>query len=786
MRQEYYAHTAKVNEENEKLLDHLQLTAKLAAANGSSFHNGKVCEQLGLLHDIGKRTENFQKVLEGTKTKQDHAIVAAIYYFAHGLCSSKWLKRRLATIMAAHHSSLYTQQTVKLDNAKTVKNHSVETHEIMNEFLESRIGSQYNKYTADDLKEIAVSDKIEYDEIIEYVNKNHLLLHLTKEDYFDVDEMTCNERMFYIRMLMSCLVDADYSATIEFESPGYLEKYFYHDRFDTDSLMEKLKRYHEELVLHSEDSIINRLRNQVYASCEKNGALKTGFLTLTAPTGSGKTLALMQFALQQAATFKKNRIIIVLPYLSIINQNAAIYQTVFGEDMVLVDDSQIDFDDETRLYADRWSSPIIVTTSVKFFKTLFASKATELRKLHNICNSVVVFDECQTLSSDILNTTIETLQSLIKHYGTTVLFSTATKPSYMYRNFTKEEFVRGKTIKISEMRWEAKEIMDNVQDAFDLYKTIKNTEVSCLTDSPEMMYEQLTDYYKKETAVVYIFNTVKHAAEMYDEITREYGPEGCYLITSRFCPEDKIYIIDQVNERLKNGKFVRLVATQCVEAGVDFDFPNGAREYAPLDSVIQAAGRVNRNGKYKGNFLVFKCMEHSRYDYPSAGYKEASDITFELAKERPLDFYDLTVMDEYYKELYNNSLHYRSDSKELYNFMLVDSYNEVTRNYKVIDKDDQITMIVKPIFADSSEIDRYISEIEDNGFTISKQMMKKLSKYTVSVYCNKSKKITDFGMQLNVRTRNGEHEINWFIAGDDVYSTKGLDLNVRTNGGVFL
>ena len=159
-------------------------------------------------------------------------------------------------------------------------------------------------------------------------------------------------------MLLSCLVDADYSSTIEYDAPGYLEKHFYYDRFDAGSLMEKLDRYHEELVLYSEDSMINRLRNQVYASCEKNGALKTGFLTLTAPTGSGKTLALMKFALRQAATFKKNRIIIVLPYLSIINQNAAIYQSIFGEDMVLIDDSQTDFDDETRLYADRWSNPI--------------------------------------------------------------------------------------------------------------------------------------------------------------------------------------------------------------------------------------------------------------------------------------------------------------------------------------------------------------------------------------------------------------------------------------------
>lgn len=790
MEKEYYAHTSS-NQENEKLIDHLHLTAKLAAENGLAFNSEKVCEQLGLLHDIGKRTESFQGVLNGFKTRQDHAIVAALYYYSHGLCTSKWLKRRLSLIMAAHHSSLYTYHM----NEKTTeyKPQRLMSHEIRTEFAESRINNEYERYTADASKELTVKDENEYEEIKKYIDDNQLLIPLTSDDYPNIKEMTYNERMLYVRMLSSCLVDADYSATIEYENPGYIDTYFHDNRFNADVFLEKMENYHNKLINNAKNTPMNRLRNEVYESCIKAGKLKTGFLTLTAPTGTGKTLALMEFALQQAKAFNKNRIIVVLPYLSIIDQNGCIYKDIFGDDVVLIDDSQTDYNDETRVYSDRWSSPIIVTTSVNFFQTLFSSKTTKLRKLHNVCNSVVIFDECQTLPTEVLNTTIEALQSLTKLYNSTVLFSTATRPSYDYRNYeyyldskAKSDQAK-KRIMIASMKWKAEEIMKDVQGAFEQYDKIKNTETICITNR-DMTYEELIDYYCHENAALYIFNTVKHAVDMYNATVSVYGEEGCYIITSRFCSADKLRIIENVNKRLASGEFVRLIATQCIEAGVDFDFPCGAREYAPLDSVIQSAGRINRNGKYNGKFLVFRLPDHSNHDFPSNSYKEAADITRLIAIDKNgLKLNDLKLMDEYFRELYTKSLNYNRDSEELLASIAYDSYDDVSREYKIIDSVDQIILLVRPLFADTAEFDNYISRIEEDHFVISKGLMKKLSKYTVSLYRNKDMKLSDFGIQLNIRIKRSEKPINWILVNNPAFYTRtGFDTKADTTGGVVL
>lgn len=783
MRSEYFAHTSgSDSHNNEKLIDHLLLTADLAEANGLAFHNGKVCRQLGLLHDVGKRTENFQQVLEKKKVKQDHAIVAAIYYFNHGLIDNVWLKKRLALIMAAHHSNLYTLEP--LGDGDTQHKSGSSSHNINFAFKEDNIGHKWFT-TLDRMKQIAVFDNEEYIDIQKYIDENDLLMNLEEFDYFSVNDMTMNERMFYIRMLYSCLVDADYSATAEYSNPGWLKKNFDINRFDIDMFMKKFDTYHDEVVKNAADSDMNRLRNHVYNSCAENGSKKTGFLTLTAPTGTGKTLALMKFALEQAKAFHKDRIIVVLPFLSIIDQNANIYQEIFGDDVVLVDDSQTEYTDETRIQSERWSSPIIVTTSVKFFSTLFASKATDVRRLHNIANSVIVFDECQTLPSYVLNSSIEVLNSLVNYYNTAVLFSTATKPSYEYREYDDVRIrsrFRKDYITVSSMKWHAEEIMNNVESAFAIYDKIKNTSVA-FTNADTMDCESLIDYYADEQAALYIFNTTSHASAMYDAVVDRYGSDGCYIITSKFCAVDKLYIIDRVNERLKNGEFVRLIATQCIEAGVDFDFPVGAREFAPLDSVIQSSGRVNRNGLRNGHFLVFKYIKSGRYDYPTTDYRNASRITMKLSdKNNGIDFYNLQMMDDYFNDLYHIK-GYDKDDKFLLDGIYFDCYQNVTSNYKIIDSSRQVTMLVRPVFADTSDFDRLIDKIKKNSFIITKGDLKKLSKYTLSVYCNKNISPSSFGESLHFR--DDDEGMGWFYVEDDLfYTDRGFDVKASP-GSVF-
>ena len=590
MREEYYAHISD-SHDSERLIDHLMLTAKLAASNGLSFHHETVCKQLGLLHDIGKHTENFQQVLEHKKTKQDHAIVAGIYYQNHGLIEDKWMHEHISLIMACHHSYLYSDR----------RNFS------RNEFKENRLDNLNGlpQTTRDDGKSVVVSDVNEYLQIQDYVEKNDLLFSISSDEYFDTSVMTENEKMFYARMLYSCLVDADYSAAAEYSNPGYLDKYFYANKFNAFSFSNKLHKYHDKLVSKAEKTPINELREEVYQQCHEKGSKLNGFVTLTAPTGLGKTISLMGFALENAKEFGKERVIIVLPHLSIIDQNGTIYKQIFGENMVLIDDSQTDYTDEMREESDRWSSPIIVTTSVKFFETLFACKATDVRRLHNVANSIVVFDECQTLPSNVLNSTIEVLQSLTKYYNTTVLFSTATRPSYEYRNkctvIQSGNFaISRKDVIVSNMKWNATEIIDDVQGLFDRYDKIKNTEVIC-----DLVHQytckKLVDYYDDELATVYIFNTVKHATDMYAEVVLRYGEANCFIITSNFCAEDKLAIIEKVNEKLMNHEFIRLVATQCIEAGVDLSLPcktDNVDDTVSYAKIIKTVRRVAQSEKY--------------------------------------------------------------------------------------------------------------------------------------------------------------------------------------------
>lgn len=772
---QYYAH--KSDSGNEKLIDHLKLTAELAASNGLSFNSSKICEQLGLIHDVGKHTVNFQKVLNHELCKQDHAIVAGIVYNSHSdeHNTHKWLREHMSLIMACHHSYLYS------DNHSFAKQNFAES-------MYLKFDDNADIATRDDNKVFPVQNQAEYDEIKEYIRAEGLFLDISGNDGLDVYNMSENEKMFYVRMLYSCLVDADYSATSIYCN-NKSKSDFENQTIDAKMCSDKLHVYYENLIANTDGtSEINKLRKYVYDICHAKGSELSGFVTLTAPTGTGKTLALMEFALEQAKKFKKDRIFVVLPFLSIIDQNSAVYKEIFGDDVVLVDNSQVEFTEATQLESERWSAPIIVTTSVKFFETLFASKATSLRRLHNVSNSVVVFDECQTFPSGLLNSTIEVLQSLTKYYNTTVLFSTATKPNYEYRNRTEirqRGFIRKEDVTVSSMMWNAQEIINDVQSVFDTYSKIKNTDVHCDISEKNYSCADLVDYYDDVDRVVYIFNTVKHATEMYEELCSRYDPEDCYLITGNFCAVDKLAIISEINYKLKKHKKVKLAATQCIEAGVDFDFDAGAREYAPLESIIQSAGRVCRNGGRQGRFLVFTYYRHGQYDYPSSGYRHASGISFNLAKKNNgLSFYDISQMREYYCRLYQAEA-YKSDIPELYDGEFNDNYKLVSDNYKLIENKNQAIVIVRPFYHyDESEFNALIDDIIMHGYTITKGLMKKLSAYTVSTYISPKSDIDAIGTQLRFRGYM-DAKLNWFLLRDDAnYSHTGL--SIKSDGGIFL
>ena len=746
-KKEYYAHI--YGDKKEPLINHLNEVAELAEKYAEEFGSGKIGRQLGLLHDVGKRSERFQKVLRREEVKIDHAIVGAIYYYNQkGYVKSSFMKRIISGIIAAHHSLLICD---KYDYAE-ISDYS-DSSEI---------------YTKDSYKKISISSIEEYKELCEYINENNLLIDIKQDDYLNIKEMTINEKELYVRMLFSCLVDADYTKTASFRDGDYEIKYE-GEELIANKLIDNLKAYRQNIIDNSnQELLLNKLRNVVYEDCSIAGKEKNdGLYTLTAPTGTAKTLALLKFALEKAKVMNKKRIFIVLPYLSIISQNVKIYKEICGEEIVLEDDSLTVLTDETKEFADKWSAPVIVTTSVKFFKTLFSSKAPSLRKLHNIVNSVVVFDECQTLPSNVLGCTIEIMNSLSKFYKTTVLFSTATLPSYQYRK------------DISELGcWKPKEVIRDVKKLYEQYgkgkKIIEEYDVDNIYNS-----DMLINKTEGMNEVLYVFNTVKKASDMYDALCENFKEEDCYLLSSNMCSQHKLDIIKEIKSKLINKKKCFVSSTQCIEAGVDLDFPVGIREFAPYDSEVQTAGRVNRNGVGEGYILYYMHENSSRYDYPSAYYFNASNVSKHLAENMGGNISKLIQMDKYYKQLYSSVSQCINDDEHLKEAIEKQNYEEIDNCFNLIDDTNQLNVIV-PYKELMDEYERIADEIHSNDNCITKKIMKETTLIRIMTY--KRDAVERCCEKLYLRTSKGKFETNWYLLSDkSKYTKKGIDFSEGGN-----
>lgn len=761
---EYYAHISNSGT-RELLIDHLTLVADFAQENGQSFHSGGICRQLGLLHDIGKCSQKFQDVLNGKEKHQDHAVVAGFLY-ADIMQHAKTLPCPLLLfadlVMAAHHSCLYCNLS-KTNQQSNIMTAFDSGFYIRDGLLPAETLAK--KYKSD-VRTTTVYDTAGYDIVKKFVEDNHLLINISSDDYiedFANGQYSLDAAMLYVRMLYSALVDADYCATDMFVN-SRLKSDFDKKLISTD-MVKMFDRYYSDLIADSKTSVLNTLRKKIYDICsEKGKVVGTGLFTLTAPTGTGKTLSLMKFALENAIMNGKERIIVVLPYLSIIEQNAKVYQDIFGEENVLVDCSNTQLNESSRLISERWNASVIVTTSVKFFELLFKSRAVDIRRLHNVTNSVVVFDECQTLPSNLLNTSFGALKFLTQYFNTTVLLSTATKPAYEYRGIDGID----------------DEIIDDVDDIFNSYDDMKKFSVA-YHHNQKLSCDDLIDYFHdkgKDNQVLYVFNVVRHAKEMYDALIDRYNLDDCYLLTSRFTSVDKKMLIQEINNKLKAGKSVYLAATQCIEAGVDFDFESGAREIAPFDSIVQTAGRVCRNCDKDGEFLIFEYENTTSVrDYPSADYKSACDSTSSAIGlyEHP-ELYDADFLNRYFRKLYQYSANYRNDKKALLDAIADMNFVEVDKQYKLIENN-ACMVVVRPLDKSMQpEYDRIMFRIASNGYVVTKKDLKDLQPFSISVYGKVSSCVSPLYVWEGHGNNRTQSQIAWYVVDDSCYSREGFDL----------
>lgn len=445
----------------------------------------------------------------------------------------------------------------------------------------------------------------------------------------------------WIRVLYSCLVDADFLDTETFFEP---EKTKTRKGYPSlNELLPLFESYMTDKQAKADDTYVNKQRAVILRQCIAKSVHEPAIFTLTVPTGGGKTLSSLAFALHHAVKpgHNKRRIIYVIPYTSIIEQTAEQFRDIF-KDAVVEHHSNVDVSDEnrettrSRLACENWDASIIVTTSVQFFDSLFSNRSSRCRKLHNIVNSVVILDEVQLLPPEYLNPILHTMKELYQNYNVTFVLSTATQPAFgMHKSFDFHFEGLGDTV----------EIMEN---PLSLHESFRRVEVHVPDDLlTPCTWEDLASELTQHPSVLCVVNRRDDCRTLYELMPQK--SEETFHLSALMCGEHRSKVINQIKRRLKDKIPTRVISTQLVEAGVDLDFPVVYRAIAGLDSIAQAAGRCNREGLLeRGRVVVF--IPPSKI--PAGYLRQAAETGRRLLAEKTEDSLSPMKFEQFFKELY--------------------------------------------------------------------------------------------------------------------------------------
>ncbi|RZB30662.1 MAG: CRISPR-associated endonuclease/helicase Cas3 [Desulfobacteraceae bacterium Eth-SRB1] len=600
MDKKYYAHTldGKTHSDWQPLKEHLKNVAEMAMSFADAYGAGEWGYIAGLWHDIGKYSDEFQKMLgaeEGNdahiETKPgrvDHSTAGAQHAF-------KLLKDKgkiLAYAIAGHHAGL---PDGKSNNSSCLIKR-----------LEKRI-YDYSSYQ---------------NQVFNNPRLNCLPFSLNQKRFgFQLS--------FFVRMIFSSLVDADFLDTEAFmDSKKSLWRKGYPDLSEMDH---KLTLALNKLIVSASNTLINEHRIKILKNCLDAAESPQGLFSLTVPTGGGKTLSSLAFAMKHALKHGLERIIYVIPYTSIIEQNAAVFREILGEDAVLEHYSNFEPKEEdhrSRLAAENWDAPLIVTTNVQFFESLYSCRSSRCRKIHNIAKSVIILDEAQMLPVPLLRPCMEALRELSSAYRTTIVLCTATQPALS----TNENFKDG-----------LDGVLEIIPDPAKLYNLFKRIHIEIL---PALSDSVLSDRLKTHNQVLCIVNTRKHARLVFESIRCR---EGCYHLSALMCSAHRTKKFKEIRSALSKGFPCRVVSTQLIEAGVDIDFPVVYRCTSGIDSIAQAAGRCNREGKLPEGGMVYVFL--SETGLPPGHFRHTAE-TAEAVIRHHDDPLSLEAVEEYFRTLY--------------------------------------------------------------------------------------------------------------------------------------
>jgi CRISPR-associated endonuclease/helicase Cas3 len=713
----YYAHSGDPSDFStwQRLNQHLVAVAALAeekakTASPSNESFAAAARTAGLLHDLGKYRSEFQLYIRGITVPKEMT-----YHKQAGAAKAAYSRNSpVAFAIAGHHGGMPN----KADLLSLVRGASGQP-----------VAEAVWHSAVEDCPELGTAAPTP--------------LPLLDNLHGDL----------FTRLLFSCLVDADWTDTA----------FFYGQRddpplpFDAPAWLKRLLTFVEAKAATCKDPQVAQVRKDIFRACLEKAVHPPGLFTLTVPTGGGKTLSGLAFALKHAATHGLRRVIYVAPYLSILDQNVRVIReamTGSAEPSPLVfehhslaeppgDEEQNQTSREAAARrAENWDSPVIVTTNVQFYESLFSNKPSRCRKVHNIARSVILLDECQTLPPELVGPTCGMLRQVASHLGCTIVLCTATQPAFDHAS-------------LGEDRLRAVEI---IPPDLDLFNRLRRVELVWPTHKaeertwPEVAAEMLSSGHPNtvRSAALCVVNTRRAARELFAELKRA-GRDGVFHLSTSMCPAHRLQVLAHIKERLDGGRSCFLAATQLIEAGVDVDFPFVMREMAPLEAIIQAAGRCNREGLMNGpggspggKVVIFRSPERSLP--PDRWYRAGRQVVennFLAAGREPRIDEPEDIADYYIQLYYSGSL----DPAKIRNDRDHSDFALTAEKYHLIE-DDGVPVVVASWEQKRAEIEGLLAAVKARP---SRANFRKLNPYQVNLRRYELNKVGGSVEQLDAR-----------------------------------
>jgi len=671
------------------LKEHIEGVCALATEFGRETGLEEQAFILALLHDFGKIRVGFQRMLRGEKLAREEdkyhsAFGALALHVASKEKNSVW-HSVLAALVLGHHGGPRNLRDVVHDRLPSVARGE---RELSREETEFAIGVGC---------EIAKLGTLLVDSGVSHLKS---------------------------LMALSCLVDADWLDTEAHFDPRTARARRQKSPSDTFKTLETLVE--ARCAEFSDDTPVNAIRASVRASALDAAEKGPGLYTFTGPTGVGKTISSMSFAMKHAKVNNMQRVIYVAPYISVVDQNASVFENVLGTEYVLTHHSNVVYKLESglpsqhKLGTNNWDFPVVCTTGVAFIEALFSNAPTRVRKLHSVANSVVLIDEAQFLPVDKMDVISAQLDSLVKDFNCSIVLMTATQP---------EVVVDKNPYKPERLRVWPRDAVEIVQGVDEVFKSLKRVEVidstQCET-TPEALAENVI---KDGQSALVVLNRKATASRVAKAMQPFLEPGELVHLSTAMCPAHRKKAIELVHEKLARGDRCVLVSTQVVEAGVDVSFPTGWRDVGPLDSIVQVKGRVNRSNEFGAGKLTVVNLGHQETKNLGEAYNNGRELALSVLR-RGLDIDSPKVVSQYFRDitrpLDTNKLQKgrqgeRVDLKRAVQALM---FETVGKHFHMIDGEGQISIVVS--YGAAEEILAGISGIDKNK-------TRELQPYTVSV-----------------------------------------------------